>query len=67
MRHVSGTGEHIYQIPTVDGPVDVTIDKQDGSGDVLSVEVYKDGTLVKRDTNSAPRGIVDMSVDLKGV
>jgi hypothetical protein len=67
MRHVSGTGEHIYQIPTVDGPVDVTIDKQDGSGDVLSVEVYKDGTLVKRDTNSAPRGVVDMSVDLKGV
>jgi hypothetical protein len=47
--------------------VDVTIEKQDGSGDVLSVEVYNDGTLVKRDTNSAPRGVVDMSVDLKGV
>jgi hypothetical protein len=67
MRHVSGTGEHIYQIPTVDGPVDVTIEKQDGSGDVLSVEVYKDGTLIKRDTAAAPGGIVDINVDLKGV
>ena len=67
MRKVSGTGEQLYQVPTVEGPVDVTIEKQDGSGDVLSVEVYKDGTLVKRDTVSAPRGVVDMSVDLKGV
>jgi hypothetical protein len=67
MREVSGTGEQFYQVPTVDGPVDVTIEKKDGSGDVLSVEVYKEGTLVKRDTVSAPRGILDMSVDLKGV
>jgi hypothetical protein len=67
MRKVSGTGEQVYQVPTVDGPVDVTIEKLDGSGDVLSVEVYKEGTLVKRDTVSAPRGIIDMSVNLKGV
>ena len=67
IRQVSGTGEEVYRLPTIDGIVDVTFVKQDGSGDVLSVEIYKNGTLVKRGTVAAPRGTVDLHVDLKTV
>jgi len=41
MRQVSGTGERVYRLPTIDEIVDVTFVKQDGSGDVLLVEIYK--------------------------
>ena len=67
MRQVSGTGEEVYRLPTIDGIVDVTFVKQDGSGDVLLVEIYKNGTLVKRGTVAAPRGTVDLHADLKTV
>jgi hypothetical protein len=67
LRQVSGTGERVYRLPTIDGIVDVTFAKQDGSGDVLSVEIYKNGTLVKRGTAAAPRGTIDLHVDLKTV
>ncbi len=65
MRQISGSGTRFFQIPTVDDVVVATIQKQDGSGNVLSVEVYKNGTLVKRGAVSAPRGIVDLHVNLK--
>jgi hypothetical protein len=67
MRQVSGSGERFYQIPTVGGVVEAMIQKQDGSGDVLAVEIYKNGTLAKRTTVAAPRGSVDIHVDLKTV
>jgi hypothetical protein len=67
MRQVSGSGEQFYQIPTIDGVVEAMIQKQDGSGNVLAVEIYKNGTLVKRSTIMAPRGSIDIHVDLKTV
>ncbi|MCK9592410.1 MAG: hypothetical protein M0Q91_10435, partial [Methanoregula sp.] len=67
IRQVSGSGEQFYQIPTVDGVVEAMIQKQDGSGNVLTVEIYKNGTLVKGSTVAAPRGTIDIHVDLKTV
>ena len=67
IRQVSGSGEQFYQIPTIDGVVEATIQKQDGSGNVLAVEIYKNGTLVKGSTVAAPGGTVDIHVDLKTV
>jgi hypothetical protein len=65
MRQVSGSGDQFYQIPTIDGVIDVTIEKQDGSGNVLAVEIYKNGTLVRSSTVATPRGTIDIHVDLK--
>jgi len=67
MRQVSGSGDQLYQVPTIDGMIDVTIGKQDGSGNILAVEVYKNGMLVKRSTVATPRGNIDIHVDLKTV
>lgn len=66
-QEVMGSGNRFYQIPTVDGIVAAIIQKQDGSGNVLTVEVYKNGTLAKNGTVSSPRGTVDLHVDLKTV
>jgi hypothetical protein len=65
MQTVSGSGEKFYQIPTVDGVVEAAIQKQDGSGDPLTVEIYKNGILIKSSTITAPRGTIDIHVDLK--
>jgi hypothetical protein len=67
IREVMGSGDRFYQLPTVEGMVAATIQKQDGSGNVLTVEIYKNGTLVKNGTVASPRGIVDLHVDLKMV
>ena len=67
MRQVSGSGDQLYQVPTINGILDVTIGKQDGSGNILTVEVYKNGILVKRSTVATPRGNIDIHVDLKTV
>jgi len=64
-QDVSGTGDHLYQIPTANGTVEVSITKQDGSGGLLTVSVYKDGILVKQGTTTAPQGEVDFQVALQ--
>ncbi len=54
-QEVTGSGNRFYQIPTVDGIVAAMIQKQDGSGNVLTVEVYKNGVLAKNGTVSSPK------------
>jgi hypothetical protein len=67
LRQVSGTGDQFYQIPTNNGVIDVTVEKLDGSGNVLAVDIYKNGSMVKNSTVATPRGAIDMHVDLKTV
>jgi hypothetical protein len=62
---VTATGDRLYQVATADGPVVASITKQDGSGDKLTVAVYKDGALIKSATTVAPRGSIDFQADLK--
>ncbi|MCX6685281.1 MAG: procyclic acidic repetitive family protein [Methanoregula sp.] len=64
-RPVTNTGDQFYQIPTNDGTIAVSVQKVDGSGDLIAIEVYKDHMLVKRSATSAPRGTIDIQVDLK--
>ena len=55
------TGDHFYRIPAAnDGLVTVSIQKNDGSGDKLTVNVYKDGTLVRTDSTTLPYGNLDV-------
>jgi len=59
------TGDQFFMVSTVNGPVEASIQKLDGSSDELVLEVYKNGELMKRASTQAPKGIVDFQVDLK--
>jgi hypothetical protein len=52
-------------VSTITGPVEASIQKLDGSNGELVIEVYKNGELMKRATTIAPKGIIDLQVDLK--
>jgi hypothetical protein len=59
------TGDHFYRVPAAnDGLVTASVQKNDGSGDKLTVKVYKDGTLVKTDSTTLPYGILDVVADI---
>jgi hypothetical protein len=63
-RQVNATGDRFYQIPIREGIVDVSVEKQDATGDQLVVEIYKDGTMLSRGNTTIPQGIVDLHVAL---
>jgi hypothetical protein len=67
MRLVTGSVDQFYQVPTIDGTVEAQIQKLDGSGNLLTTEVYKNGQVVKSGSITAPRGTIDLRVDLKRV
>jgi hypothetical protein len=67
MRLVTGSIDQLYQVPTIDGTVEALIQKLDGSANILTTEVYKNGQMVKRGTIIAPRGTIDLRVDLERV
>ena len=67
MQQINGSVDQFYRIPTIDDLIEATIQKQDGSGNVLTVEIYKNGKMVKRSTIASPMGILDLHVDLKKV
>ena len=62
---IGDTGDHFYGVSTINGPVEATIQKLDGSADELVIEVYKNGELIKRTTTVSPKGIIEFQVDLK--
>ncbi|HII98919.1 MAG TPA: hypothetical protein HA272_06650 [Methanoregula sp.] len=64
-REISDTGEKLYQISTSTGTVVASILKVDGSADLMTVELFKDGELVIRKTTSAPKGLVEIQTSLK--
>jgi hypothetical protein len=64
---VSGTGDKFYPISTSDGIVAAALQKKDGSGDKIILEVYKNGVMLKRESTVTPKGIVEIQLDLKTV
>jgi len=62
---VSGTGEKFYPISTSDGIVAAALQKKDGSGDKIILEIYKNGVMLKRESSVTPKGIVEIQLDLK--
>lgn len=62
---VEDTGDHFYPVSTINGPVVASIQKMDGSSNLLAIEVYKNGVLSGSDTTKSPKGIIDIQVDLK--
>jgi hypothetical protein len=62
---VTGTGDKLYPISTTDGIVVAALQKKDGSGDKIILEVYKNGVMIYRDSTTTPKGIVETQIDLK--
>jgi hypothetical protein len=60
LQEINSTGDQLYQVPIESGMIDGSIEKQDGSGDTMVIEIYKDGTLVSRSDTSRPFGLMDI-------
>lgn len=58
MREVNATGDRFYQIPATGGIIEAEINKMDGSGNLLAVELYRDGSRVTRVNSTAPHARV---------
>jgi len=63
LKLVSGTGDQFYYIRDSSGLVQATFQKQDQTGETLTVGVYTNGTEVTYRTVRAPRGSISLLVD----
>ncbi|PKL58722.1 MAG: hypothetical protein CVV34_01160 [Methanomicrobiales archaeon HGW-Methanomicrobiales-5] len=60
LQDINSSGDQLYQVPIESGMIDGSIEKQDGSGDTMVIEIYKDGTLLSRSDTSRPFGQMDI-------
>jgi hypothetical protein len=65
LRQVNTTGVQFYQLAITEGIVEATIQKQDGSGRALTIEVYQNGRMVARDSKASPGATVDLRIEVK--
>ncbi|OPX63041.1 MULTISPECIES: zinc-ribbon domain-containing protein [unclassified Methanoregula] len=56
--------KNLYQISTSTGPVAVSLQKSEGTSALFSVDVYKDGVLVKHAETTAPKGRIEFEAVL---
>jgi hypothetical protein len=63
MRQVSGTGDNFYQVFRSDQVVQVSVQKNDNSGAVLTATIYRDGTAISTRSVTSPMGSVDLLID----
>jgi len=61
---VNATGEQLIPIPVVSGMIEGSIEKQDGSSDILSVNVFRNGALVSGTNTTIPFGVADIHIAL---
>jgi hypothetical protein len=65
LKMVNASGDQYYQIPINDGIVEVLLQKEDGSGNMLVVEVYQNGRMVTRSTKATPFGSIELRETIK--
>jgi hypothetical protein len=65
IRGVNGSGDQIYKIPETEGIVQVQMYKPDNSGDILTVQVYRDGEVISLRNVSTPMGSIELLIDAK--
>ena len=64
LQSVSGTGPRTFPIRMLTNNVQATIQKQDNSGDALTVGIYTNNTLIAQKTVTAPMGEITMLIDV---
>jgi hypothetical protein len=65
LREVAGSGDQIYKIFEPANIVQAQVHKQDNSGDMLTVEVYREGDLISHRTISTPMGSIEFMIDAR--
>jgi hypothetical protein len=65
LKEVSGTGDRFYKIFDGDGITQVKINKEDNSGDTLTVEVYREGTIIYSRMILNPMGSIEFMIDTR--
>ncbi|MFA4875888.1 MAG: hypothetical protein WC586_00615 [Methanoregula sp.] len=65
MKIVSGTGDLFFPVKRNDGLVQAFIQKQDNSGDTLTVEVYNRGKMIYTRSVSTPAGSLNLLIDVR--
>lgn len=63
-RSIEGSGDRFFQLAAKSGIMGVIIQKEDASGNRLTVDVYQDGTSIGRGTTMAPKGEVNFQAEL---
>ena len=64
LQSVKGSGDQIYKIKN-DGLVQLQINKNDNTGNPLTVEIYRNGELMRHQVRSAPMGSIELLIDAK--
>jgi hypothetical protein len=64
---VTGKGENFYPVSPDDSVVTAFLQKKDESASEISLELYKNGVLVKREVNVTPGGSIEIQLDLRTV
>ena len=62
-ERVTNSGDRIYEVEDANGTVTASFWKLDGSSHDITVDIYKDGTLLSHGVTSARFGMVTLSVD----
>jgi hypothetical protein len=63
MRQITGTGDNLYQIFWRDRIVQVSVQKNDYSGALLTATVYRDGTVISSRSVTSPMGAIEILID----
>lgn len=63
LHQVSSTGNRTFSILMTTSIIQATIQKQDNSGDALTVEIYDNSTLLSHKTITAPMGEINLLID----
>jgi hypothetical protein len=63
MRDVTGTGDNFYRIFWDDRTVQVSVQKNDYAGALLTAAVYRDGTLILSRSTTSPGGSIEILID----
>jgi hypothetical protein len=61
---VNRSGTYVFQLPVQDTTIDGSLEKSDGSADILAVEIYNGGSLVSRSETTKPFGTIDVHVPI---
>jgi hypothetical protein len=63
MRDITGTGDNFYRIFWDDRTVQVSVQKNDFTGALLTAAVYRDGTLIISRSTTSPKGSIEILID----
>ena len=65
LREVAGSGDQMYKIYDGDSITQVKIHKGDNTADTLTVEVYREGTIIDGRIISNPMGSIEFMIDTR--